>query len=87
MTWIETTERNSVICDDMFISQFHNEFTIVWVNNGTESRRSHNQQLARELIGLHQLEKRNSDIFTHASSYRTKNGWAVIDALLKAQNE
>ena len=87
MKWIETTLRKNTktpkICRDMFITDSRGVFNLCEVKNGRQvSREEIDNIRAAKLKNEHLLRERSSGIFNNCSTYRTSQGWEIIDAAL-----
>lgn len=86
--WIETTTRKSKsrprLCRDMFISKYHEEFTLVCVKNSVRCLRvSITKSCACILIDENNLIEDPCATFNNCTTYRTKESKDFIKEVRK----
>ena len=92
MKWSETTLRKNTktpkICRDMFITDSRGVFNLCEVKNGKQvSREAIDTLRFKHLKIVHMLLRRVSPTFNNCSTYRTRQGWAVVDAALASNTK
>ncbi len=80
--WINTTEKDSKIYSDMFITDSRGKYEFVEIYKGEIANRkeitfSEKQKIIKE----HDLIKRG-EIFKNCFTHRNKQSWVVIDDLM-----
>ena len=87
MKWVETSLRKGTkkpkICRDMFITDSRGVFNLCEVRNGKQVIRVEiDKARVTELKNKYLLREKRSSIFNNCSTYRTTQGWGVVDYAL-----